>query len=373
MPVTPARFVRVGATWRTAEAAPDLTTSGRETASRPVASPRRLPAGWAKLELLVQPPPVVSPRVGLMARGGQPRRRGSVWLPRLIGPPPVVPPTGSGGGSVLRPIFVRLPADVRFRQWPEFHPVAVSPSFPNPFLNRFGSVVPVARPRDQQARMRSGGLLCWVPIGLYVQGQVAYHIYSNAGVGDPINYTVPIGETSGLTWTSGGLTAPGDWKFAVRAYWTGSGLEEENLDCAVEILLDSHGNDITGRPAPPTGLRAFPTPGGGITVEWHYSQTTRTPPNAVIAGRGVPTGFHVYIGTGGSPSYTTPATTVLYGSGFLNAFQAVLSGLLDDTAYTLGVRAFNGTAEETNTVTVNVTAHATGPSPVVSLSARAIV
>jgi hypothetical protein len=221
--------------------------------------------------------------------------------------------------------------------------------------------------------MRPGWLLRWVPLGQFVQGQVAYQIYSNTGAGDPINYAVPVGQTPGLTWTSGGLTTPGDWKFGVRAYWTGSGLEEQNLDCAVEILLDSVGNDITNRPAPPTGLRAFPTAGGGITVEWHYPQTARQPVNAILAGRGVPTGFHVYIGTGGSPSYTTPAATVLFASGFMNTCQAKLSGLVDEMTYWIGVRAFNASGEEPNTTTVTVTADAQGPLPVVSLTATAIV
>jgi hypothetical protein len=368
-----------------------------------VASPRRLPAGRATVGISVEGPTPITPLSGLTSRGGQPRRRGlavvdrelwqpaavvpqrglllpggqprrrgNAWIPRLTGTAPVVPPPGSA--SVLRPIFVRLPADIRARQRPGFRPVSVPPSFPAPFTNRFGPVRPIARDRDRQARMRPGWLVRWVPIGIPpALGQVWYHVYANTGTGDPIDYDVPVATVTGTTWTSFPLGYPSDWKFGVRAFWSGTGLEEANLDCAVEILLDGSGNDVTNRPGPPTGLRAFATQGGEITVEWHYPQTIRPPSNALFAGRGVPTGFHVYIGTGGVPDYATPVATVPFASGFLNAFRAALSGLADGTAYTIGVRAYNATAEESNTTTVTVTADATGPGPVSSLTAIAIV
>ncbi len=230
----------------------------------------------------------------------------------------------------------------------------------------------VRRQGDDRARQQSGGLIRFVPVGQFSQGQVEYHVYSNTGVDDPINYDLPIATVTATTWTLGGLARPGDWKFGVRAFWSSSGLEEQNLDCAVAIILDAFGNDITYRPAPPTGLRAFATAGGGITAEWYYPPV-RTPANAIIAGRGVPTGFHIYVGVGGTPNYTTPAATVLYSSGFAGTFQANLSGLSDGTAYTIGVRAYNASAEEPNTTTVTVIADATGPTPVVGLTATAIV
>ena len=53
-------------------------------------------------------------------------------------------------------------------------------------------------------------------------------------------------------------------------------------------------------------------------------------------------------------------------------FSARLSGLVDATDYTFGVRAYNVTGEESNTMTVNVTADATGPPPVYNLSGGSI-
>jgi hypothetical protein len=163
------------------------------------------------------------------------------------------------------------------------------------------------------------------------------------------------------TWTTPDLVAPGTWRFGVRA--TDGNGEEQNLDCAVTIALDAAGNDITNRPAPPVGLRAFPLAGASVRVEWYY------PP---ARGAGAPTGFHVYIGAGATPDYATPAAAVAYGAGVLNTFVADLSGLTDGMGYSIGVRAFNASGEEANTTTVSVTADATGPLPVSGLTAIVI-
>ena len=193
---------------------------------------------------------------------------------------------------------------------------------------------------------------------------IEYQIFANTGIGDPINYNLAIATTGLLTWTSSPLAYPGTWKFGVRAFDPVTGLEEENLDAAVTIILDGSGIDITNRPKAPLALRAFPTAGGGIRVEWAYNTINPSP---------VPTGFHVYIGTGGMPSYGSPAATVSFQAAIAGTFVANLSGLTGGTAYTIGVRAYNATAEEPNTNTVTVTAITTGPSAVISLTATAIV
>ena len=82
---------------------------------------------------------------------------------------------------------------------------------------------------------------------------IEYHVYGNTGSGDPIDYSLPLATLSGLSWNSGSLTFPGTWSFNVRAYDTVSGLEEQNLDCAISIILDSSGNDITHWPTSADG------------------------------------------------------------------------------------------------------------------------
>jgi hypothetical protein len=64
---------------------------------------------------------------------------------------------------------------------------------------------------------------------------------------------------------------------------------------------------------------------------------------------------------------------VLYSAGLFNGFQANLVGFSDGTAYALGIRAYNSSGEESNNAVVTVTADATGPSAVGSLTAIAIV
>jgi hypothetical protein len=181
-----------------------------------------------------------------------------------------------------------------------------------------------------------------------------FHVYSNTGAGDPIDYASVVDTTATLSCTTSALSCPGTWSFGVRAFDTVSGLEEQNLDCAVTIVLDATGNDITNRPAPPSGLRAFALAGGSVRAEWFYP-----PPS----GPRTPTGFHIYTGVG-PLSYATPTTTVLYSQGIANSHVANMAGFTDGTTYTIGVRAYNATAEEMNTNAVTVTAIATGPAQV---------
>jgi hypothetical protein len=192
-------------------------------------------------------------------------------------------------------------------------------------------------------------------------GDVNYHIYSNNGLGGAIDYDSPIDTTASLTYTTGPLAFPGSWTFGVRAFYVGPGLEEQNVDAVVTILLDAAGKDITNQPSPPVGLRAFPIAAGSIRVEWTY-------PPAV--GAKIPTGFHVYLGTG-TLSYTTPVATVLFGTAIANSYVYNSAALSNGVTYTIGVRAFNVTAEESNTNTVTATAVTVGPTAVVSLTAIA--
>jgi hypothetical protein len=215
---------------------------------------------------------------------------------------------------------------------------------------------------DQLGRRRPGWMLHFtpIPLGGPIVG-LGFNVYANTGAGDAINYVTPIATVYGLTWTSGALAYAADWKFGVRAF--NSNGEEQNLDAAVELILDSAGNDISRRPEPPIGLRVVPLAGGVIRVEWAYPPVNRPK---------LPTGFHVYIGTGGVPSYITPAATVQYSAGLAGTFSAKLTGLSDGTVYTIGVRAFNTFAEEKNSTAVSVAADATGPGPVDSLTGTAI-
>jgi hypothetical protein len=181
-----------------------------------------------------------------------------------------------------------------------------------------------------------------------------YHVYSNTGAGDPIDYSSVVETTASLTYTTSALSFPGAWSFGVRAFDTVSGLEEQNLDCALTIVLDASGDDITNRPAPPSGLRAIALAGGSVRAEWFY------PP---ASGPRTPTGFHVFAGVG-SLSYATPTATVLYSQRIANSYFTDMTGFTDGTTLTIGVRAYNATADDMNTHTITVTATARGPAPV---------
>jgi hypothetical protein len=190
-----------------------------------------------------------------------------------------------------------------------------------------------------------------------------YNIYQSPSSGLPINYATPVAVISSLattTWTSGALAAPGDYWFAVRAF-NAIG-EEQNIDAVVEVVLAAGGADATNTPGAPTGLRALPFKGGGIKVEWSYHPVPAH----------LPTGFHIYTGVG-TPNYASPAGTVAWGAQVANNFVANLTGYTDGVTYAVVVRAYNASGEETNTNAVSVTASASGPTGVLSLTGAAIV
>jgi hypothetical protein len=106
----------------------------------------------------------------------------------------------------------------------------------------------------------SGG----VQLGLTIPtswGVITYSLYANDGNGGPIDYNHPIFQTSGISWTSELLATPGDYKWGLRASY--QGLEEKNLSCAVELVLDTSGRDITFLPLPPLNVTCIPIPPPG--------------------------------------------------------------------------------------------------------------
>ena len=256
-------------------------------------------------------------------------------------------------------------------------------------------VRPVRRCGEDRARRRPGYGRLSPFIRLPFTG-IWYNIYSSPGPGRPIAYDAdPVAIVQSLEWTSGTLAVPGVWGFGVRA--ADANGEERNLDAAISISINAAGLDISNVPAAPVGLRAFATTDAGIRVEWTTSPA---------AGAKKPAGFHVYIGTakttsarpaaqpgriqpGGlfmqpgysgspaavgapTPDYSTPRVTVAADAAILGSYQANLSGLSDSTTYAIGVRAYNASGEESNTVIVTVTADGTGPLPVSGLTATPI-
>ncbi len=356
VPIAPVRWAQ-RQRWRSSIGGP-LPLPIAWSIARDSAPRRRRGAGRIWVAQTGGETPVVHPWSVLQVAGRRPPRRGRVLILLGFAPPPA---------ATVSLVPTRLVRDPQ----PRCRRVAGST-----WLERFASpagppaipfVVPTRPARDAQpSRRRLPGLariIHWPPAGAHLAPPVWYHVYANRGVGDPINYATPVATVQGLTWTSSPLSYAGDWKFAVRAFYYPNGLEEQNLDCAIEVILDANGNDITNRPAPPTGVRAIAVKGGNIKVEWSY-------PNPASAAK-TPTGFHIYEGVG-SVNYSLPIATVSYGASIADVWTATITGLTSGTSYTFGVRAYNAVAEEPNTATVTCTSDASGPGPVQSLIAVAV-
>jgi hypothetical protein len=188
---------------------------------------------------------------------------------------------------------------------------------------------------------------------------IGYHVYANTGIGDPINYASPVATVWDETYTSPPVAGPATWSYDVRAFDSITGLEEQNID-SITIDIDASGNDVSNTPAAPVSLSVLARAGGSIRVDWAYP--------GIGLGLAQPTGFHVYLGSGGSPDYADPVATVVAGTALLGQYTTLLTGLSNGVTYQVGVRAFNAVAEEQNTFTTSVVAISVGPSAVVGLT-----
>lgn len=194
-------------------------------------------------------------------------------------------------------------------------------------------------------------------------GAYSYRIFKNGGGGptDPIDYSTVIASGSSSPITLPALTAPGDYLIGIRAYDTGSSLEEANVDAVVRLRIDSGGVNITALPNVPAKVGAAVVASDTIAVTWHYASEGQG---------GAPTGFKVWATSGASVNYAAaPNATVPYTAA--GPYAVKVSGLAAGT-YAIGVRSYNGTGTETNTTsTAAATIPSSGPSPVESLAVAA--
>ena len=202
----------------------------------------------------------------------------------------------------------------------------------------------------------SGGLR--VGGNLRIAG-LLYRVYANDGQGGVINYTSPIAEVAGLSWTTDELH-PGSYRFGVRAYDPASGLEEENLDASIALILDSEGRDATNVPAPPVGLRAIDRGAGRVRFEW----TATGSPAIRRASR-----FHLYLAPGSITDFSMPYAVVPTATERGETYAAEVDSLADGVHYEAIVRAYNEFGEENNLRAIHITPDRTPPSRVDGLSA----
>ena len=198
-----------------------------------------------------------------------------------------------------------------------------------------------------------------VQLGGQALGQaISYLVYANAGGGDPIDYAHPLAMIAAPGWTSPALSAPGHYKFGVRTRDLGTGLVEENLDAAIELVIDGAGRDCTAIPPAPLGLRFVPIAGGKARLEWSC------PCQSAMRQ---PLGFNIYVGIDGPISYSVPYATVPWLPSRFDFFRAELGGLAGRGRCLVGVRAYNASGEELNTAAVAFTIDDAPPSQVDSL------
>lgn len=164
---------------------------------------------------------------------------------------------------------------------------------------------------------------------------INYRIYSNHGTGGPVDFSAPLGVTSGLNYTTGPVGAPSDTTYVVRAFDPGTGLEEANTEARVRVVISRDGNDFGPPPGPPHAVTVSALPGGGCRVGWAY---------APADGSGVPDGFRVYVTPPASTDPPPPAAAVAYAPGRVG-YAVTLPAPPAPAEYVATVGAFNRAGE----------------------------
>jgi hypothetical protein len=167
---------------------------------------------------------------------------------------------------------------------------------------------------------------------------IVYRIYANHGDGGPVDYSSPVATTAGLSYAAGPLGVSTDNLFVVRAYDTGTGLEQAGSEASLRVAIGPDGADASGVPNAPHALTLTPAAGGGARVSWAY---------APAGPRGVPTGFDVYLTAGPAVDYSSPAATVPYTPRRVG-YSCLLPGPYALSSYSASVRSFNAAGAEAN-------------------------
>ena len=191
---------------------------------------------------------------------------------------------------------------------------------------------------------------------------IVYRVYSNGGSGGPIDYSTPIATAASPSYTTGPLSASGDYRFGVHAFDGSSGIEELNTQASVRITLDAGGNDVGQAPNAAYATVARPTANGGCLVTWAYPSSGQAP---------TPTAFLIYLTAGLTPNLATPSATVAY-SRSLSGYRCQLTGLADGTTYSVAVVSQAAGGRVSNPVVATVVGDSTPPEDVDALTAVAV-
>ena len=156
-----------------------------------------------------------------------------------------------------------------------------------------------------------------------------YNVYSNGGVvGGFVDFDTPFASVTGAMFTASGPVSAGSWIFVVRA--EKAGLEEENFDRRVSVILDDDPPPlriISGQPNGPSFLAANPEEGGVLKVIVGYDALGETSEGGRIK---------IFVHKLGTPEPATPTEEIEIpdhevGENISYTFTKLIGTVSDDT------------------------------------------
>jgi hypothetical protein len=181
---------------------------------------------------------------------------------------------------------------------------------------------------------------------------VRYNIYAGNSQGGPVDYSVRVATVDGLSWQTAPLPVPSRTRFGIRAWDDATGLEEQNIDCVYEIIINDQGVNVSERPPAPIGIQVEARGTDGLLVRWTYLYRPPLPD---------PDSFVLRVQASGTMDFNLPGVLVAPFVNGQSQYQATIAGLISGASYAVSVRSALGPAEDENATVLNVQTRSAPP------------
>jgi len=149
------------------------------------------------------------------------------------------------------------------------------------------------------------------------------------------------------------------WRY-IRRLVSDCDLESADSDAAI-VRIDPDGEMIPLTPNTPLSLQIEQLSGGRLQLRWRYSE---------IGQEIAPTGFHIYMDSGGGFDFDVPDDSVAYDFGGNGEFTWTSEALFPGVTFHFCVRSYATAAGESqNTNYVSAVADAGGPPAATNVAA----
>lgn len=192
---------------------------------------------------------------------------------------------------------------------------------------------------------------------------IVWHVYLGDNNGGPINYQVIVATVSDPTYTTASMPVGSMTLIGVRAFDTETGLEDQNTDVFIPLIVNSNGSNGSDRPGSPLALSVEPVGQDGAAVRWRYLRTPGMPD---------PDHFHIFEDTGEQVDWNADPDIVIPFNASNADYRVEIVALTTETVHAFGVQAVRGTSRDGNHAVALMTPKGSPPLNVSGLNVKLV-